>query len=82
MFLLFEKWIEGKFVPHVRDKGSIFTAKIDLLIMPVVDALAERTEEGRLYDTDSDGLLSIKHYPSVSEWSNPPAYGGDQCANT
>lgn len=39
--------------------------------MPVVDALAERTEEGRLYDTDMVGLLSIKQYPAVSEWSNP-----------
>lgn len=39
--------------------------------MPLVDALAERTEEGRVYDRDNDGLLSMKLYPSVSEWSNP-----------
>ncbi len=60
-------------MPHliVWHRGSIFTAKIDLLIMPVVDALAERTDEGRLYDADMVGLLSIKHYPAVSEWSNP-----------
>ena len=40
--------------------------------MPVVDALAERTEEGRVYDRDIDGLVSMNLYPSVSEWSNPP----------
>lgn len=39
--------------------------------MLMVDALAEKTEEGRLYEADIDGLLSIKLYPSVSEWSNP-----------
>ncbi len=39
--------------------------------MPVVDALAERTEEGRLNEADNDGLLSYKLYPSVSEWRNP-----------
>ena len=39
--------------------------------MPVVDALAERTEEGRVYDRDSDGLVSMNLYPLVSEWSNP-----------
>ena len=37
----------------------------------MVDALAERTEEGRVYDRDIDGLLSMKLYPSVSEWRNP-----------
>lgn len=52
--------------------GKIFTAKKqNLLIMPVVDALAERTEEGRLNEADNDGLLSYKLYPSVSEWRNP-----------
>ncbi len=39
--------------------------------MPVVDALAERTEEGRVYDRDIDGLVSMNLYPLVSEWSNP-----------
>jgi len=41
--------------------------------MPVVDALAERTEEGRVYDRDIAGLVSMNLYPAVSEWSNPPA---------
>lgn len=41
--------------------------------MPVVDALAERTEEGRVYDRDINGLVSMNLYPLVSEWSNPPA---------
>lgn len=40
--------------------------------MPVVDALAERTEEGRLNEADIVGLLSYKLYPAVSEWRNPP----------
>ena len=39
--------------------------------MPVVDALAERTEEGRVYDRDIVGLVSMNLYPAVSEWSNP-----------
>ncbi len=39
--------------------------------MPVVDALAERTEEGRVYDRDNVGLVSMNLYPAVSEWSNP-----------
>jgi hypothetical protein len=39
--------------------------------MPLVDALAERTEEGRLSRADIDGLLLNKLYPSVSEWRNP-----------
>ena len=47
--------------------------KENLLIMPVVDALAERTEEGRVYDRDNVGLVSMNLYPAVSEWSNPPA---------
>ena len=41
--------------------------------MPVVDALAERTEEGRVYDRDNVGLVSMNLHPAVSEWSNPPA---------
>lgn len=39
--------------------------------MPVVDALAERTEEGRVYDRDNNGLVSMNYYPLVSEWRNP-----------
>ncbi len=39
--------------------------------MPVVDALAERTEEGRVYDRDIVGLVSMNLYPAVSKWSNP-----------
>lgn len=39
--------------------------------MPVVNALAERTEEGRVYDRDIDGLVSMNLYPLVSEWRNP-----------
>ncbi len=34
--------------------------------MPVVDALAERTDEGWFQRTTIDGLL-FKAYPSVSE---------------
>ncbi len=45
--------------------------------MPVVDALADSGEEGRLNEADINGLLSYKLYPLVSEWSNP-AY--DECA--
>ncbi|OGG06855.1 hypothetical protein A2872_00525 [Candidatus Gottesmanbacteria bacterium RIFCSPHIGHO2_01_FULL_42_12] len=39
-----------------------------------MDALAERTEEGRLYRADIDGLLLNKLYPLVSEWRNPPRF--------
>ena len=35
--------------------------------MPVVDALAERTEEGRISDCDNVGLVSMNLYPAVSE---------------
>ena len=41
--------------------------------MPLVDALANPGDEGRLNEAEINGLLSYKLYPLVSEWGNPPA---------
>ena len=41
-------------------------------LMPMVDALAVWTEEGRVLESDNNGeTLSSRYQPLVSEWSNP-----------
>ena len=41
-------------------------------LMPMVDALAVCTEEGRVLESDNNGeTLSSRYQPLVSEWSNP-----------
>ena len=40
--------------------------------MPLADALAVWTEEGRVDERENNGKSSTRHYkPLVSEWGNP-----------